>query len=128
MSGAFPARRPGQCGYRYCVKPVRKFVVDDSIAYDKSVLMHEDCARAAVAERKGAVSMEAFREAKAALELVQDLQSIAATYGHELQLSFTLEGVSAVLCRGGFRALTVEPCRDVQTAGNRVMCWLEAQR
>ncbi|WNM74463.1 hypothetical protein SEA_BEARBQ_61 [Gordonia phage BearBQ] len=74
------------------------------------------------------IDIQHYREARAALEVQQDLQSVATSYGYDLTMMFTAEGVSATLTRDGFRALSVQPCRDVQTAGNRVMCWLEAQR
>ncbi|USH45560.1 hypothetical protein SEA_PHABULOSO_65 [Gordonia phage Phabuloso] len=73
------------------------------------------------------IDINHYREARAALEVQQDLQSVAACYGYDLTVMFTAEGVSATLTRDGFRALSVQPCRDVQTAGNRVMCWLEAR-
>ena len=73
------------------------------------------------------VPLAQVREAKAALEVVQDLESVAGVYGYELTVLFTAEGVAAHLDQNGKRCMTVRPQRDVQTAGNHVMCWLAAQ-
>jgi hypothetical protein len=74
------------------------------------------------------VDINNYREARAALEVQQDLESVATSYGYDLTMLFTASGVSAWLSRNGYRHLSVQPCRDVQTCANRVMAWLEAQR
>ncbi|MBM7280324.1 hypothetical protein JTZ10_21505 [Gordonia rubripertincta] len=73
------------------------------------------------------VSIDDFRNAKAALEVTQDLESVAATYGYELTVLFTAAGVSARLERDGRRHLDIQPCRNIHLCRDHVMTYLAAQ-